>query len=314
MSIYILIAAALLLLAWIANSVLLKSAWYRGLLADPEQVRYPSSDGERASLDLVNIGSSSALHALCYDGLNVRASNWAAQPQTLDYGLRILQNFRSSLHPGSVVLISLCPFTSINNKQSLAEVVRYARTLPQEMLDERYRKKALRLAHYPILFGKQAVKELVKLLIGYRRTEPETTHDETWFALNARQWASGWAREFSIADLHAPLTAVNRRGREARVATMRRLVDFCLAEGWRPVYVIPPIGGYLLQIFDADFQRIYIDDYLAEVDRAVPVLNYIGADDLTDVRLFADAYFLGPQGAAVFTPRVLEDLRRLGLL
>lgn len=314
-----------------ANKILLASAWYRSLLVDPEHTRYPDNVWYRAhderNFDLVNIGSSSPYYAFDYRGLDVRAMNWATQPQTLLYDIRLVKNFHSILRPGGAVLIAIMPFTSINKPPTLMEAVRYARTLAPELIAERYRKKALLLARYPIFLGRVALKELVKSIIGYRalkawakhilgrdRVAPASAQEAAWLDANARAWAAGWQRQFDIADLHAPLTPVNQRGREVRIAAMRELVDFCTERDLQPVYVIMPMSAALQRYLDADFRRIYIDEYLAAVDRDVPTLDYLAPDKFADAKEYRDAYFFNEQGAREFTARVVADLRERGLL
>ncbi|MFK2344631.1 hypothetical protein ACIXNK_10290 [Bacteroides fragilis] len=64
-------------------------------------------------LELVNLGSSSAKYGFNYDGVDIKAANWAMAPQTFVGDYAILSNYSSYLKPGATILISFCPFSSL---------------------------------------------------------------------------------------------------------------------------------------------------------------------------------------------------------
>lgn len=305
---------------YIGNRILLQSNWYRQIFVDPDHEVFPDNVWYRAhderNFDLVNLGSSSSYYAFQYDGLPVKAMNWARQPQALLDDIRLVKNFHSILKDGGYVLISIMPFTSINKKTGFYDCLRYVNTLDGELLDPQYRRKAGLVARYPILFAKAAIKPLIKCLLGRDRKIKSEDIDHNPLSdidlkQNAAGWVACWKREFSINNLHAPLTNQNQKGREVRIAAMRELVDFCRERGYRPVYVILPMTRYLKEHLDADFQQRYIYDYLNQVGRNIPILDYLKDDTLSEVDLYRDAYFLNKRGGKLFTRIVLSDLDSL---
>ena len=177
--------------------------------------------------------------------------------------------------------------------------------------------KARRYAMYPILFKKQALKALIRYLMGkdkpcdYRR-DPQLDYnpmDVNELERDAKRWISGWKKQFGIADFDAALTDENRIGREYRVGLMRNLIDFCEERGYKPVYVIPPVTEHLAKYFTPKFEERYIYDYLKDVGRDVVLLDY-SKDKIfrQDDSLYFNSFFLNRKGRQLFTRRVLEDL------
>ena len=303
---------------WLGNRVLLKSPWYRNLLVDYDHEIYPDNVWYRAhderNFELVNLGSSSSVYAFDYVGHDVKAMNWARQPQTLLDDIRLVKNFHSILKDGGYVLISIMPFTSINKQTGLMDAVRYSQTLADVLLEEKYRRKANFLAKYPIFMGKRALKEAFKAIIGYHQNvqmwqQPENNPmNEAELEADAMNWDRGWRQQFSIADYKAPLTETNAEGRHVRIQAMRDLIDFCQERGYKPVYVILPMTKQLRHYLHDEFLDKYVYEYLKQVERDVPVLDYLKDEELLRPEWYANAYFLNKKGAKKFTGKVLEDL------
>ena len=308
----------MLVFLWLGNRMLLKSPWYRNLLVDYDHEIYPDNVWYRAhderNFDLVNLGSSSSVYAFDYAGYDVKAMNWARQPQTLLDDIRLVKNFHSILKEGGYVLISIMPFTSINKQTGLLDAVRYGQTVADVLLEEKYRRKANFLARYPIFMGKRALKEVVKALIGYHQNvqkwqQPENNlMSEAELEADAMKWDKGWRQQFSIADYKDPLTKTNAEGRQVRIQAMRDLIDFCQERGYKPIYVILPMTKQLRHYLHDEFLDKYVYEYLKQVERDVPVLDYLKDEEMLQPELYANAYFLNKQGARKFTGKVLQAI------
>lgn len=79
------------------NKIVKRTNWYKNVT--PEWGKFPIEKWYRTNLDrnydIVNVGSSSALYAFNYEGIPVKAFNWAMQPQSMEYSFRILKIFRA---------------------------------------------------------------------------------------------------------------------------------------------------------------------------------------------------------------------------
>lgn len=309
----------ILVFLWMGNRILLNSLWYRNLLVDYNHEIYPDNVWYRAhderNYDLVNLGSSSPMYAFDYSDYHIKAMNWAQQPQSLLYDVRLFKNFHSILKDGGYVLISIMPFTSINKQSSVMDAVRYSHTLADVLIDEEYRRKAMFLGRYPIFMGKRAIKELAKSIIGYRQIsqkdhQPEdSSMSDNELQNDAMFWNELWRKQFNIRDYKDPLTKQNAQGRQVRIEAMRELIDFCRERGYNPIYVILPMTKQLRNYLDDEFMDKYVYEYLKQVERDVPVLDYLKDEELARPEWYANAYFLNKKGAKKFTGKVLEALK-----
>ena len=93
-----------------------------------------------------------------------------------------------------------------------------------------------------------------------------------------------------------------------RIDVMQKLIDFCTERNYKPVYIIPPTTEYLAEYFTDDFQRIYIYDFLKQVNRNIPIFDYSQSKELMNKDFYFNSYFLNKHGAKVFTQKVIKDL------
>ena len=301
-------------------TLLYKTNWYKSFFVGADHETYPDNvwyrKHEERNYDVINLGSSGGKWAFNYTDTGVKGMNWAQQPQTLLEDFNLLRHYHSILRKNGYVLIVIMPFTGLNKKTSLRDAMKYLKIESQGQAIQPYMyKEACRYAEYPILFGKLAVKALIRYLIG---RDSFYVNNNANFATNpmseaelqqdAARWMAGWKRQFSISDFEAPLTAENLDGREYRIELMRKLVDFCVERDYQPVYVIPPVTEYLAKKFTPEFRKLYIYEYLKQVDRDVKLLDYSDNKELMDKDLYFDSFFMNRNGSKLFTNRVLSDL------
>ena len=67
--------------------ILYRTNWYKSMFRDLNHETYPDNvwyrEHDERNFDLVNLGSSGGKWAFDYTGLEIKAMNWAQQPQTL---------------------------------------------------------------------------------------------------------------------------------------------------------------------------------------------------------------------------------------
>lgn len=298
-----------------------RTEWYRSLFLDIDHDLYPGNEWyrkhEERNFDIINLGSSSGKWAFDYRAVpGIRGMNWAQQPQTLVEDYNLLRNFHSILRKGGHVLITIMPFTSLNKTTGLKDALRYLRLGAHEPIETRLLGKARRHAEFPILFGKPAIKAMVKHLLGRERkpvplAAPQADTNPMSAAqlkANALSFAEGWKKQFGIEEWEAPLTATNQEGRDFRVALLREMVDFCTERGYTPVYIIPPVTKHLAAHFTTAFEELYIYSFLREVGRDVLTLDYSKENEWQEDDLYFNCFFLNRRGRTLFTRRVLSDL------
>lgn len=301
--------------------ILYKTNWYKSMFVDLNHETYPDNvwyrEHEERNFEVVNIGSSGAKWAFDYSGFNVKAMNWAQQPQTLLEDYNLLRHFHSILKKGGYVLIIIMPFTSINKKTGLKDAMKYVKFDTQgEPVQPYMFSEALRFANYPFLFKKPALKAFIKYFLGKDKqigVRPETqmennTMNSQELEADAKGWIDGWKRQFDISDFNAPLTEENQKGREYRIKLMQTLVDFCIERGYKPVFVIPPVTEHLAKYYTPEFEETYIYGYLKQLDRDVLTLDYSKDPTFKDDNLYFNSFFLNRKGRKRFTHTVLKEL------
>lgn len=302
--------------------ILYRTNWYKSMFLDLSHETYPDNvwyrEHDERNFDVVNLGSSGGKWAFDYSGLDVKAMNWAQQPQTLLEDYNLLRHFHSILRQGGYVIITIMPFTGLNKKTGLMDAMKYVKfDLQGEPIQPYMFKQAQRYATYPILFKKQAIKALIKYVLGRDKkigVRPETqlernpmTKEE--LEADAKRWIDGWKHQFDISDFDAPLTVENKKGREYRIHLMQTLIDFCTERGYKPVYVIPPVTEHLAKYYTPKFEETYIYGFLKLVDRDVLILDYSKEPEFrANDNLYFNSFFLNKKGRKLFTRRVLNDL------
>lgn len=303
--------------------ILYKTNWYKSMFLDPNHEIYPDNvwyrEHDERNFDVVNLGSSGGKWAFDYADLNVKAMNWAQQPQTLLEDYNLLRHFHSILKRGGYVLITIMPFTGLNKKTGLMDAMKYVKfDIQGEPIQPYMFNEAIRYATYPFLFKKTALKVLIRYFMG--RDKKCGLHPETQLEYNpmksnelekdTKRWIDGWKRQFGISDFDAPLTRENEEGREYRIKLMQTLIDFCTERGYKPVYVIPPVTEHLAKYYTPKFEETYIYGYLKEVNRVVLTLDYSKDSEFRfNDELFFNSFFLNKKGRKLFTRRVLKDLK-----
>lgn len=299
------------------NSILKKTQWYRNMFVDYDYQIYPGNvwyrEHDERNFDIVALGSSGAKWAFDFENTGVKGMNWANQPQTLLEDYNLLRHYHSILRKGGYVIITIMPFTGLNKATGLMDAIKYVRLDYQgEAIQPHLYAEACRYAQTPILFGKSAIKALLRYILRkeshnncYRENNP-LSHDQ--LEADALRFVNGWKEQFGIKDFEAPLTESNKEGRNYRVNLMRELIDFCIERDYKPVYVIPPVTEHLSKFYTPKFEQLYIYDFLKQVRRDIPLLDYSKVPNLKNDELYFNSFFMNKDGRRLFTNMALSEL------
>lgn len=295
--------------------------WYKGFFVGADGETYPDNNWyrkhEERNFDLINLGSSGGKWAFDYSGFNIKAMNWAQQPQTLLEDFNLLRNYHSILRKGGIVLITIMPFTGLNKATGFRDAMKYLKIDAHEPIQPEEIKKAQLYTQCPILLGKPAIKAVIRHWLGKEQIVSSANSKENMdnnpmsdiqLDADAKRWIDGWKKQFSIEDFEAPLTEANQKGREYRIKLMREIIDFCTERTYKPAYVIPPVTKHLSQYYTPKFEETYIYGFLKSVDRDILLLDYSKDESLQKDDLFFNSFFLNKKGRKIFTERVLQDL------
>ena len=289
------------------RSIILNSDWYNSMFTDCKKFW----NGFHMGLDIVNLGSTSSVYAFSYDDVDKKCANWAMRPQTLYADFLILQNYCSYLKPGSVVLIPLCPFSSLSSPRYLTKGVdRYFTMLAPESIWpfslEKYNKmmdiKNNPKRYYPVAALR---KDLVHIL---KKDTREYSISPNQFEQDALSRIEGWKSEFSILDFSNPMRLHNKDMFETGVGVLREMIEFCREREYKPVIVIPPVTKQLAEKLPTYARKKYMYEFVREGNVAqIPLLDYFDDVRFQKEEWFRDSLLMNNEGAKVFTKQVMID-------
>lgn len=289
------------------NKIIRYTKWYDQYWSGVQKFWYLNQFG----LQVVNLGSNSGKYAFLYEGLNVRGMNWAVGPQSLEHDYNILKNYFSYLHENAIVIITLCPFSSLKSFYSKDSNLKYYTFLhPATIIDfdEQERIKALRIKaspirEIPLICIKRTVKEILCCVFRHKAVCVD-------FELHAQQFLKMWKEQFGIKDLDAPLSDVQRCDQKERIEILSEMIDFCIERELRPILVMPPIYHTLAQKLSPKCRTNYIYSFVKEANsHNIPFLNYMDDLRFQKEKYFQNSFFMSRAGAKVFTGTVLKELK-----
>ncbi len=300
-------------LLWL-NKLVRCTNWYKNTIPDLDN--YPTNDWYRKhserNYDIVNIGSSSAVFAFDYSETGLKAFNWALQPQSMEYGFRLLKNYFSILREDGIVMIPLSPFSGLNvgGKWRSNANDRYYYLLDRTLIDN-YKEVAKR-RRYPLFTSPiQALKRLLKDVPKKSHPNCKICKTDEEFERDSKQWIGNWMKEFNISDLEAPLTEENKRGMTERIKLLSDIISFCHVRGLRPVIIMPPMHPTLAEQFSCTFRNSYIYYALHDItSKGVLFLDYWKDSRFMKDEYFYNSFFMNKIGAKIFTKQVSMDLQK----
>lgn len=252
-------------------------------------------------MDLVNLGSSSALVAFDYSAFtNMKAANWAMAPQTLVADYEILRNYSCYLREGATVIIPLCPFSCLGGSNDHLADKYYT------VLDIASVPHASYVKKQQVMNIKQNPVSYYPLMELFARHSPvaQGSVDEA----DAKMRMESWRKEFSIIRFTDPLSLVNQDAYNDGADLLGKMVDYCLERKFRPVAVMPPVSKAMRKQFSLEMKTLFIDEFVKQgIDGKALFLDYF-ADDRFGDDCFQNSFILNHEGAKKFTEVVLKEI------
>lgn len=254
------------------------------------------------NLDVVNLGSSSALAAFEYsDYPNLKAANWAMAPQTLVADFEILRNYSCYLKKSATVIIPLCPFSCLGGSND-------------DLADKYY--TVLNIASMPhASYRRQQQMSQIKNnpwryypLAQLIARKPSTKGIEIdKFEADAKKRMESWRKEFSMIRFSDPLSLVNQDAFSDGAALLSQMVDYCNERDFKPVFVLPPVSDAMCRQFTPEMKRLFIDDFVKKgVGDKAKFLDYFADTRFAD-NCFQNSFILNGAGAKKLTEVVLRE-------
>jgi len=272
------------------------------------------------NLDIVNLGSNSALYGFDYSNTSIKGANWAMGPQSLNQDLAILKTYYSFIRPRGTVLVPLGPYSSCLKSYMDTEILKYYTILHPGVIEDfsfDKQKEAYLLKQHPYKYtSKQMIKGFLKSIMKciLHHKQPETLSfqplSDDQLKNNAKGFVEGWKKQFNITDMDASIPEHIQKGRKIRISTLKELIRFCEDRELNYYIVIPPVTQYLSSYFSETFKQNYIYSFLEEVGvKKERILDYLNDKDFQDKELYFNSFFLNRRGRELFTKKVFEDLK-----
>lgn len=298
------------LFAFILNALYKRTNDYRNIFADTEKFR--NDDSIPNGLQLVNLGSNHPKFGFNYDGLNVKAMNWAVGPQSLEYDFAILRKECHHLADNAVVLIPICVLKMFLYRHPFGEHLKYYGILPKDDIVGYTQKTKNTHIDYPLLFHPKKIKRLIKDVPAVTNNLLIDTNpmNEAQLKADADFWINCWNREFDIDINNLVLSDINKTNIKRNIHLLNEMIQFCLDRKLHPVICILPVTDYLGSRFSEDFVKNQILAYVNEANtQKCPVLNHLKDSRFTDSSLYINSFFFNLHGRKQFTKMIIEELK-----
>lgn len=289
----------------ILNRALRKSYWFNNV-AFPECRKFWTQ--KTFNLDLVNLGSSTGAKDFNYTGCGLKAANWAMSPQTFVGDYQILRNYYSYLKEGAMVLIPICPFSSLGGGDDYLADKYYTilNIISIPHASYKRKKQVMRIFHHPMLY--YPLSDLF-FAIGRLFKKYKDTMTEEELRKDAEVRIRNWMKEFSLESFTAPFTLLQRDLWKDAGAALNRLIEFCEERKLQPLLVLPPASKALQQKLTNELKERYVYSFVKEFNtRNIPFLDYFSDCDFEDSRHFRDSFLLNKEGATLFTNKILQEI------
>lgn len=289
----------------IANKVICHTRWYDAYWQGAQKFWNINTFG----LDVVNLGSSAAVHAFDYSETGVRGMNWALAPQSLIHDYNILRNYFSYLREGAVVIITVCPFSCLYSKYDKNSNFKYYTFLhPATIIDfdDNERTRALTIKTNPSrAMSFKSIKLTTMELLKALKHRVLPSNQNTDLKSTADTMLTAWKNQFGIADISSTLSEHHQIEQKSRRETLDEIISFCKERDLKPVIVIPPMHHTLTDLFTKEFLNNYVNKFLDGID--APLYNHMYLYSHSD-DYFESALFLNKKGAKVYTKKLWQQL------
>lgn len=275
------------------------------------------TDFTDSSLDVVNLGSTTGKFAFDWSGSGVRGGNFATAPQCGTYDFALLKKYKMFLAPGAVVLMTLCPFSCLCSSDfPMPEARWYAKyyaLLDREEMTYYDPKTALRVWTALNVVRPNWCGEVKKSVAS---TDSHASNIDEREARVA-QLGKAWMTQFNLVDLSRPVPVEKAEAVIWNVKVYRQMIDWCRVNGFKPVFVMPPLATEFDRLLTDEFYKHYVDEFMVLINRSdVPYYDYSHASQFRDRNpsLFFDGFCLNKKGRELFTKEIAARLCKDGLL
>lgn len=277
-------------------------------------------NGVPKGLKFAAFGSTYGMFAFNFlKKLNLKAFNFCLPSECIEADLSLLKHYKDCMEPGCVVAINLSACVAMCDRKDVAHTNNdiYSKILRKNNMSTGIGCFVKRLFPLTLANCRQFARIVFDvpaksdILDSYKFVGDEVTAKK-----NMERMANGWINMFSLESLKsAAISAKNVRKIKQNVTYMNDFIAVCKECGFKPVFVIPPISGYLNSFFSQEFLKATLYSLIDDFSRQeIPVYDYLKFEDFqNNLSLFQDGGFrLSAYGSKKFMNIFFNDLRKQG--
>jgi len=275
-------------------------------------------DGVPDGLEIVNTGSTFALHGFDYKYFGKKGFNFALAPQPLSYDYKILNQYKGNLVEGAVVVLVVCPFAFFVTDYSYDHNnFKYYYFLDRENILNYSRAKNIIIKSGLALLNPREARRIASQIIKrILRYDTHKNKPKNYIKNTALSSINGWKNEFGLSDTIAiePSEELNATF-EITTGHLKNMIDLCVRCKFRPIIVSMPTCKEESDAFSAEFiEKIYTQNVRKSNIHNAPVFDYFTDNRFHDHSLYITADCLNEKGRKHFAEVFIEDLTNLGLV
>ena len=288
------------------NAYIKKTKWFQEEIFPNGYSFWNLSEG---GYDIINFGSTSALNAFFYQGINIKGVNLALKSNPLYGDSLLVKNFATKVKKGGHVIITICPFSSLSgNYRDLDDI--YYTLLPIKTIpfsSPKRQKKILEIKNHPYRYYPLALPFINLVDMIYPKTKKKT---ESEMSEDASNWMKSWDVEFGLNGDFKHLSDENLKNVDSASVILNNIIDFCKSINVVPIVMIPPVYHTLGELFTEEIRETVIYSLIRKIkDQSIRFYNYMDDIDFAyNINFFSNSFILNKEGAINFTRRVLLDL------
>ncbi len=269
-------------------------------------------------IEVAAIGSSHVGMHFKFDVVpDVNGFNFGLMGERYEDDFKILKMFAPHFKKNAAVVLMIEYFEITQWVEDLPERRPfYYRMYSREDIPNYSLKEDIMFAKFPVLSAKDKLFKIINDI-----------PPEEMYLISLPKLAVPFIADDEILKMHADQLYNLVMGKDAgqagyvkNMAGITKMIDFCYENGFRPVLVASPITTCLFDRFaeNKEFSADY-DRFVKELLQKYPDIKFLeytqDPEFASDLTLFSDGLdHLSTAGAEKFTKKVVEDLRKNGLL
>lgn len=267
-------------------------------------------------IEVLNLGNSHEQAGIIYDDTKFKGYNMALASQPFEYDYQVLDFYHEHLANGAIVIIPISYFDWYYNYEEIfmseisAYNERYYSILDKDHIMNYKIQKDILYNRFPLL---TAGKSMTYIFDDINWTN-EAVNNNIVNNINetAEYKYKSWTEE-----VMASKTAEKERVKSKNIRYLKKTINYCYKQGYKPVLVTLPMTNQLTKKFSQEFKNDYyacIEEVLAEY----PQLRYFDYSTNQifsgNLQFFSDSDHLNADGALAFSEMFFEELRREKIL